>query len=221
MKLDHAFLFCDLGAMPEIEQLVQAGFCADFGRQHQGHGTANRLVLFEDNYLELIWIEDANLANGDPMRFPERLTLSNGHVFGVGLRVQNGQTDFLTTWKRIELNGYDGGHLRVRPDSIENLAMPIVFALVQDHGSLPTPANRGHPEALFSHPCGGTGICSVELIGPDWGSLSREGLPDEVVFRNGPSSQLRIELYIDKKISDPASETIHLGRKASFSFVQN
>ncbi len=55
LALDHVFAFVAEG-FPDERRLAEAGYRVAFGRDHEGQGTANRLLLFAESYLELIWL---------------------------------------------------------------------------------------------------------------------------------------------------------------------
>jgi len=48
--LDHLFCFCEPPAKREVEIAERAGFALTAGTRHQGQGTANRCIVFEENY---------------------------------------------------------------------------------------------------------------------------------------------------------------------------
>lgn len=56
-ELDHVFVCANLDA-PESTQLVALGLTQGPSGVHQGQGTANRCFLFQNAYLELIWVHD-------------------------------------------------------------------------------------------------------------------------------------------------------------------
>lgn len=56
MELDHVFIFVK---GPKCAQpLKNLGLVAGMSRTHTGQGTANLVFLFENAYLELIWLEE-------------------------------------------------------------------------------------------------------------------------------------------------------------------
>lgn len=52
--LCHVFVFGDRDATPP------AGLAESFRREHPGQGTANACFCFDDSYLELLWVTDAD-----------------------------------------------------------------------------------------------------------------------------------------------------------------
>ena len=60
-ELDHVFVCTNLDA-PEATQLVSHGLTEGPSGAHQGQGTANRCFLFQNAYLELIWVHSREEA---------------------------------------------------------------------------------------------------------------------------------------------------------------
>jgi len=63
-ELDHVFIRVSRGA-PEAEHLVQFGLREGQPNIHPGQGTANRRFFFINAMLELLWVEDARVAQSD------------------------------------------------------------------------------------------------------------------------------------------------------------
>jgi hypothetical protein len=65
-ELDHVFVAASADA-PEIQLLRSAGFIEGPAHDHPGQGTASRGIFFENAYLELIWLTDAQAAATPPV----------------------------------------------------------------------------------------------------------------------------------------------------------
>lgn len=87
LELDHIFCFCE-PALSEVKVLEDAGFILTSGRKHQGQGTANRSVLFQSNYLELIYLDSQDEARSNPVRLDLRANwkTTGKSPFGIALR---------------------------------------------------------------------------------------------------------------------------------------
>lgn len=59
-------LFCAKGA-PEADALLRAGLAEGSPNTHPGQGTACRRFFFENAYLELLWVDDAEEAQREPV----------------------------------------------------------------------------------------------------------------------------------------------------------
>lgn len=89
-SLCHVFVFVSLGA-PEAEALREAGMVESFRRRHPGQGTANSCWCFDNAYLELLWVENADELASTQIRrtgLAERADWrrTGAAPFGIGLR---------------------------------------------------------------------------------------------------------------------------------------
>ena len=67
LEIDHIFICVD--AEPDPREFAQLGLiCSDQVVRRVGQGTASRLVFFNNIYLELVWVEDAEQAEIYAMR---------------------------------------------------------------------------------------------------------------------------------------------------------
>jgi hypothetical protein len=97
VELDHIFIWVSKGA-PEAKALEEIGLQAFAeATQHTGQGTASKVFLFENAYLELIWIEDEEAAaknaarSGIDMRGRARWRQTGASPFGIGLHYLQGK----------------------------------------------------------------------------------------------------------------------------------
>jgi hypothetical protein len=63
LELDHLFVFVEPGAAESAAKLEEGGLVPNFRRRHEGQGTANLCYVFDNAYLELIWVEDPALLS--------------------------------------------------------------------------------------------------------------------------------------------------------------
>lgn len=98
LELDHFFVWVTKGA-PEAEALQQAGLqLQPDTHPHTGQGTASKIFIFENVYLELIWIEDEQAAtknaarSGIDMLRRSRWKQTGASPFGVGLHRKSGES---------------------------------------------------------------------------------------------------------------------------------
>jgi hypothetical protein len=97
VELDHIFIWVSKGA-PEAKALEEIGLqpYAE-ATQHKGQGTASKVFIFENAYLELIWIEDEQAAaknaarSGIDMRRRARWRQTGASPFGIGLHYLRGK----------------------------------------------------------------------------------------------------------------------------------
>lgn len=64
VELDHLFI-CTAPGAPEAEKLVQFGLREGVPNEHPGQGTACRRFPFANAMIELLWVNDANEAQGE------------------------------------------------------------------------------------------------------------------------------------------------------------
>jgi len=74
-------LFCAKGA-PEADALLRAGLSEGSPNTHPGQGTACRRFFFGNAYLELLWVDDADEAQRDPVNRTGLWTRWSGRTTG-------------------------------------------------------------------------------------------------------------------------------------------
>jgi hypothetical protein len=67
MELDHEFVMCTAEA-PEADALLRLGLVEGPANRHPGQGTACRRFIFENAYLELLWVDDESSATQPDVR---------------------------------------------------------------------------------------------------------------------------------------------------------
>lgn len=68
MDLDHLFVFTEPGGGPLRGQLAELGLDETYTRAHPGQGTANVCYAFDNAFLELLWVTDAEEAQAPRTR---------------------------------------------------------------------------------------------------------------------------------------------------------
>lgn len=99
LELDHIFIWVKPNA-PEAILLEEMGIKpTPKMSEHRGQGTASELFLFENTYLELIWISDENVAQqnmkrtGIDWRSRGNWQQTGASPFGIGLHRRSGAGD--------------------------------------------------------------------------------------------------------------------------------
>lgn len=166
VAVDHVFVFVSADA-PEGRVLEDAGFVImpDTSR-HVGQGTASLSVMFENAYLELIWVDDAEEFAAVGLGMPERRADPVGSPFGLGLKQTGiaGEIPFATDPYESEWMG-DMDPIRMARWA-GSVAEPLIFvvpealrwdrALAQE----PTLARFADHDLELSR------LTSVRLVGP-------------------------------------------------------
>lgn len=175
VELDHVFVVVRPGAEAEIAALRSAGLTVGSRvAKHPGQGTASRAVLFENAYLELIWVDSSVAVDeghaGAAKWFRDAAAWrTSGHSpFGLGLRRLPGETAALPVpVKRESAEWLEPGTayemLRQPSDSAA-----AEFFVVPAGRSLPDwiDAVRGRAPQLLQHPGGGHKVTRVRVHGP-------------------------------------------------------
>jgi hypothetical protein len=175
VELDHVFIVVQPGAAAEVAALQSAGLIvASRVAKHAGQGTASRAVLFENVYLELIWVDssvaiDAEHASAAQWFRDAAAWRTSGHSpFGLGLRRLAGDTAALP--------------VPVIRESAEWLEPGTAYELLRQPSDsfaadfFVVPAKRSLPDwiasvqerspQLLRHPGGGHKITRVRVQGP-------------------------------------------------------
>jgi len=172
VELDHVFIVVQSGGEAETAALRSAGFTVGSRiAKHAGQGTASVAVLFENAYLELIWLDSS--VSIDPEHAADAKWFeaaaawrTSGHSpFGFGLRRLPGDTSALPVPVRREqapwLEPGAAYELLRQPD--EPLAAD--FFVVPAMASLPSWIRRRPPE-LLQHVSRDREITLVRVHGP-------------------------------------------------------
>jgi Glyoxalase-like domain len=157
LELDH--VFCLVPPPGDwATRLTASGWALDAGTAHPRQGSRNRRISWAEQYLELLWIDDADSARNHPLRLDLRAdwARTGASPFGFGLRGR------LPDELRPAYRPLDGLPLEVwvHRDSQDDRRKPLVFVL--DLSTLPpdrsggrtstgrpaAPANQGHLRAV-------------------------------------------------------------------------
>jgi hypothetical protein len=198
LELDHVFMFVEPDFVDSADHaaLRRFGLTVEFGRVHAGQGTANRLALFPENSLELLWLADRGEAERNPLRLDRRADwrARGGDPFGVCLR---GRLD-----AELRERWFWPYRLEGMIDAIwiarmsDDPACPMLFVFDSEHD--PRPKARGHAPELLVHPGGQSGIASVSITSSAnltnvLGAIA-DILPTTLQFHHGVESHLEIVL---------------------------
>ena len=88
MEIDHIFIFSNQGK--ETDELVDFGLTEGSGRKHNGIGTANRRLFFDNFYLEILWVHNEIEAKSiEKIGIWERSNFKNNNYSRFGLCLKN------------------------------------------------------------------------------------------------------------------------------------
>jgi hypothetical protein len=170
LELDHVMVF-----VPDPDAVEPGWFpgCTyEPGQRHTGQGTRNRRVVFPDNFVELVWIDDADAHERTGLRFGPRCARRAGACpFGVVLRGAVPEQD------RARFAGYvvpaGGPSLLLLRAALDRPELPFVAVGESDGVPTPRPRDRFDP-AFLQQPGGVRGIRRATIsnrVLPDLGSL--------------------------------------------------
>lgn len=191
-ELDHVFVAASPDA-PEAQFLKAQGFTPGATRDHPGQGTAGRGIFFENAYLELLWLTDAEVASLAPIRrthLAERADPARTACpFGVALRSPADPVPDppFRTWEYSPPYLPEGASFDMGANTA-NLDEPLIFVL---------PWSRTPSWSLPEHRNGTRRITRVDLTlgggrpSKELTAFSGLGL---VSFEEGREGLMRIEL---------------------------
>lgn len=172
LELDHVFVWVTKEA-PEAKTLEKAGLQIHNGtHKHDGQGTASKVFIFENAYLELIWIDDEQAAaknatrSGIDMTKRARWKKSGASPFGVGLHRRPGSESIIPFPVRLYWAEW------MKPDTViefaqtvTNLSEPMYF-VVPEYISIASPVMRERVKEPSSggHPMGVSRLSSLRIV---------------------------------------------------------
>jgi len=190
LEIDHVFIWTAPGA-PEADAVLAAGLVEGSPNRHEGQGTANRRVFFQDSMLEFLWVEHEDEARGAPA---EKLLLwdrwsrrgSGACPFGICFRGTEEKPPF-TSWLYAPPYSPSGIHIAIDSSDPEQ---PLLF-----YFSVPAKWSRPGSEPRY-HPAGMRKLTDVRLSGPSSSRLSAiKALADygsRVLVRESPTFLLEL-----------------------------
>lgn len=207
LALDHLFCFVepDFVGSPAHAALVELGLRLEFGRVHHGQGTANRLALFPESSLELLWLADRGEAETNPLRLDRRADAraEGGSPFGVCLRGRLDPELRRAHFWAYALPGSPFEAIWIARAS-DDLRWPLLFVFDTEIDT--RPRALGYPARLFEHPAGVTGIAHARLASPgDFAAALgpiADLLPSSLALEPAATHALTLEL--------PAAARAHL-----------
>ncbi len=206
VELDHVYIVVEPGGVAGIEALRSAGLTVDsVPRRHEGQGTASVSAMFDNAYLELIWVDSSvsvDADHGETFAWFERASAwrSNGRSpFGLGMRRLPGDSAPLPVPVRREPAQWlpEGSAYELLLQKQDSLSAD--FFVVPEATAVPTwvsHAKRRIPDT-FRHAAGDRAIALVRVHGTPGNEPSafRELLPGriEMVPDTAPLLEVHLE----------------------------
>ncbi len=170
LELDHVFCFCT-SEVPEAQLAMDIGFTVLPERTHQGQGTANRCIIFEENYLEFIYLSSKEDSQKNDLKLYQRADWKNTKAspFGIALRGAIPEKYKHEFWEYKP--PYAKGHsIFIHNFSIEHPEAPLLFVMpLADGEALASmkPASLSHLDKnLLKHKSGSARIKKIRVASP-------------------------------------------------------
>lgn len=171
LEVDHLFIYATEG-VPEVSILQEFGLhCSNQVVRRVGQGTASTIFLFENAYLELIWVEDEDAAlqyavqTGIDIPTRARWRQTGASPFGVGLRYKPGMGNpRLRSRKRWAEWMRSDTSVNFSAENLASVEEPICFA-IPDAIALTTwlDCSCETHRQLLSHPLGVKKLTDVKI----------------------------------------------------------
>lgn len=167
LEVDHVFIAVSPLA-PEASALASSGFLIIPDTTiHEGQGTASIVTVFENAYLELIWVQD---SASDRLDMAARAAWRESHrsPFGIGLR----RVDTLRTTLPFKTQSYEapwmlpGTAIEISTNQNTNPEEPLLF-VVPPYMAVPSLIAQGFvapPQPIGIHRL--TGVRVIHPAGP-------------------------------------------------------
>jgi len=162
---NHLFFMVQGEPTPSAE-MISSGLKLAHRKAHTGQGSSGKFIFFDENYIELLWVDDPDAARKNLLRLDQRHRWSEtrNSPFGIGL---TGSLDKKTRELFVK---YTPPYAKeqviwIYQKSLEEKSMPLIFVM--------EPTERGNFAQFFPKKSDaisiGFSIKSVTLSGPDFG----------------------------------------------------
>lgn len=190
--LDHLFCFCDPELHQETENATSAGFILHPGNRHSGQGTANRAIIFKENYLEFIFMDFPGDAKINPLRLDKRADWRNtgASPFGICLRGTISEKESANFWV-YHPPYWPDGVIFIHKSNEDEPEQPFIFVISSSVRPIDKPnMNFSH----LTHKTGSEAIRTVNISGPNykWPNISK---PKEITLSE--SDHLKMKITVD------------------------
>jgi len=175
LELDHFYLVVPPGAAEAVQALRHAGLAIDTRvTRHESEGTASLAVFFDNEYLELLWVDSSvtvDSAHRQDLRDFLRAVAwreSGASPVGIGLHLLSGSPADLGVPVRVDSapNIGPGAVYIVLRQPAEALAADL-FIMPSDRAVTAwLPRFRSRRPDLFAHPMGSRRITRIVIHGP-------------------------------------------------------
>jgi len=203
IELDHVFCFSS-PALPEAKLMEERGFRVNAGRRHPGQGTANRCVVFRENYLEFIFVDHEEEAKSNPLQLYRRAQWqkTGASPFGIALRGTLSEEERQQFWEYRPSYMQSGPILVLKTDSDRG---PLLFIVPPRGDTLSAMYPMNWPNIdrhLLEHTTQTSKITSIRLTGPGYQWPLTTSIPNIMMTT---STDPHLEVFIDGNMKAKSS----------------
>ncbi|HKR10170.1 MAG TPA: nucleoside hydrolase-like domain-containing protein, partial [Gemmatimonadaceae bacterium] len=205
LELDHVYMVVQPGGVKEIDALKSAGFYIAPPQKHDGEGTTSVAALFDNAYLELMWLDSTlsitadHAAAAQQFRDAAAWKTSRHSPFGIGLRRLPGETgSFAFPIKRESAPWIDAdAAYEILNQPADSLAVDLF--VVPPGAAVPNwiEGLRKRRPQFLNHPGGGHEITAVRIHGTVQQQASTLALVRPARIETRTAAEPFLEVYID------------------------
>ncbi|HEX6627837.1 MAG TPA: hypothetical protein VF105_07780 [Gemmatimonadaceae bacterium] len=205
VELDHVYVIVQPGGVSEIAALKSAGLQVAPPHQHDGEGTTSVAALFDNAYIELMWLDSTLSVTPEhaesvaQFRQAADWRVSRHSPFGIGLRRLPGETkEFAFPIKRESAPWIDSvAAYEILNQPADSLAVDLF--VVPCAAAVPSWVERARKRSpqWFSHPGGGHEITAVRLLGTIEQLPSKLSVIRPARIETRTAAEPLLEIYID------------------------
>jgi hypothetical protein len=205
VELDHVYMVVQPGGVQAIAALRSAGFTIGTAQKHEGEGTTSVAAMFENAYVELMWLDSAvaitpeHAAAAEQFRRMSEWRVSKRSPFGLGLRRLPGDTaHFAFPITREPAPWIDAeAAYEILNQPGDSLAVDVF--VVPKAAAVPNWIERLRKRApqRLNHPGGGREITAVRVYGAIQQQPSTLKLVRPGRIETETGEEPRLEIYID------------------------
>jgi len=212
--LDHVFCFCEPTLVSEIKNTNNAGFTLNSEVHHPGQGTANRSIIFEENYLEFIYVNSIDDANQNPLKLARRAewSKSGASPFGICLRSAIPENELNQFWT-YSPPYWPEGSIFINKLNEESPEQPLFFVIPSSVRPVDRPKIN---HSMITHETKSTAILKVEIMGPDYEWPQKMSACEQVILTKADFPHMRVtidgqlprEIFLNDLVSIVSAEQL-------------
>ncbi len=212
--IDHLFFFSE-GFAPELAYAQQHGFNRwPFTTTHTGDGTTGAYIIFDNFYLEFLWLDNSDEASAVAEEKRSDFNLRNAwrddpntSPFGIGMKDYNEEKPSPFETRQYTAAWLEESSLAVT-DGAENYDEPWSFLTPFKDTSEPRDSIRGRSAEHLNHPNGARVLTGVTLTLPNGQRPSQtlQTMENEGVVEIAYGAAHAVELTFDNAVQGKTAD---------------